>query len=106
MAVSQLNLSVNFEEIVSSGPNDSVIQATLQYITGTCELWPNLTHASLNYRNLWALTNLIQTYLLMQDLVSSGLPFAKPNYDGADNYLLSQSDDPLMKVNWTSSLED
>ncbi len=54
--------------------------------------------------NLLALTKLIQTSLVLQDLVSSGLPFSKPNYDGADNYLLSQSDDPLMKVNCSSTL--
>jgi hypothetical protein len=57
------------------------------------------------FEDTLALTNLSQTSLVLQDLVSSGLPFAKPNYDGADNYLLSQSDDPLMKVNVTSSSE-
>jgi hypothetical protein len=57
------------------------------------------------FEDTLALTNLSQTSLVLQDLVSSGLPFAKPNYDGADNYLLSQSDDPLMKVIVTSRSE-
>jgi hypothetical protein len=38
--------------------------------------------------------------LSVEEMVSSGLPWSKANYDGIDNFLFSQSDDPFMKANF------